>query len=62
MAYLACDKDGQEVIFTERPRRFRSVWIEKEKTKNKYVELPHGSIAKLIGRELTWEDEPVELK
>lgn len=25
------------------------------------VELPKGSIKKLIGRELTWEDEPVEL-
>ena len=24
--------------------------------------LPPGSIAKLIGRELTWEDEPYELK
>ena len=26
-----------------------------------YVELPKGSIAKLIGRELKWDDEPVEL-
>ncbi len=26
------------------------------------IELPKGSIRKLIGRELTWEDEPVELK
>lgn len=25
------------------------------------IELPSGSIAKLIGRELTWEDEPYEL-
>ena len=25
------------------------------------LEFPKGSIAKLIGRELTWEDEPVEL-
>lgn len=24
--------------------------------------LPFGTIKKLIGRELTWEDEPVELK
>ena len=24
--------------------------------------LPHGSIKKLIGRKLSWEDEPVELK
>lgn len=26
------------------------------------IELPVGSIEKLIGRELTWEDKPVELK
>lgn len=26
------------------------------------IELPKGSIKKLIGRELTWDDEPVELK
>lgn len=26
------------------------------------IVLPKGSIKKLIGRELTWEDEPVELK
>ena len=29
---------------------------------SKYVLLPKGSIKKLIGRELTFEDEPVELK
>lgn len=27
-----------------------------------YVELPKGSIKKLIVRELSWNDEPVELK
>ena len=26
------------------------------------VELPNGSIFKLIGRELSWNDEPVEIK
>ena len=25
-------------------------------------QLPKGSIKKLIGKELTWKDEPVELK
>ena len=28
---------------------------------NKFVELPKGSIKALIGRELSWSDEPVEL-
>lgn len=26
------------------------------------ISLPKGSIKKLIGRDLTWEDNPVELK
>jgi len=26
-----------------------------------HVTLPQGSIKKLIGRELTWDDEPVEI-
>lgn len=26
------------------------------------ISLPKGSIKKLIGRDLSWEDEPVELK
>lgn len=29
---------------------------------NVSIFLPRGTIKKLIGRELTWEDEPVELK
>ena len=61
MAYLTCDKDGTEVIFSEKPKRFRSVWINQSNTIEKYVELPYGSIVKLIDRELTWEDEPVEI-
>ena len=27
-----------------------------------YLNLPKGSIKRLIGRELTWSDDPVELK
>ena len=63
MAYLAVDADGTEVVFSERPKRFRSVWVSQEKALiDKYIELPRGSIAKLIGRELTWEDEPVMIE
>ena len=29
---------------------------------DKNLNLPKGSIKRLIGRELSWEDEPVELK
>ncbi|MCI9284342.1 MAG: fructan hydrolase [Muribaculaceae bacterium] len=64
MAFVATDKDGSEWIYERKPfRKFRDddAWspsgLERE-----CLELPSGSIRKLIGRELTWEDEPVELK
>ena len=61
-AWVAVDADGSECIFREEPyRRERGVWFSSSLS-NKFVELPKGSIKALIGRELTFEDEPVELK
>ena len=68
MAFVAVDKDGEEIICDHKPLReptdedgfgyiVPTFWDAENR-----VELPPGSIAKLIGRELTWEDEPVELK
>ena len=38
-------------------------WLFKWRDKtNNMMTLPKGSIEKLIGRKLTWEDEPVELE
>ncbi len=75
MAYLAVNKNGQEVISGNKPdrctnegfqARFNNAtqWCEFEDyvgSCNLVVFLPKGSIKKLIGCELTWEDEPVEL-
>lgn len=58
MAWLAVDKDGSEWITTDKPYRFDDVWYEDYEQ----VKLSKGSIQKLIGRSLTWEDEPVELE
>lgn len=67
MAFLAVDKDGTEVIFSETPVRGTNKlkgnltkWALSSNTA-KYIILPNGSIEKLIGRKLTWEDEPVEI-
>ena len=67
MAYLAVDKDGTEVIFDVKPVRGtnnikdnRNQWTLNSVT-SKYIVLPKGSIEKLIGRILTWDDEPVEI-
>ena len=70
MAWVAVDKDKTETIFAFCPRRANSsrYALGKEELKTmwvdggRYVILPTGSIQKLIGRKLTWSDEPVELK
>ena len=63
MAYLAVDLDKSEWIYESKPTRqqYKEVWCC-EGELDSMIELPKGSIAKLIGRELTWSDEPVELK
>ena len=66
MAWVAVNRYGDEYIFEAMPERFYCVWAptfcEHENRVYDYVELPKGSIKKLIGRELSWNDEPVELK
>jgi len=56
--WLAVDKDGRESLFVNCPERVFSVW-DIDNT-NQFVDVPSGTIEKLIGRKLTWEDEPVE--
>lgn len=69
MAWVAVDSLNQELIFRNEP--FRDIdtdymvtyhgWFDE--IRNSWgIELPKGSIKKLTGKDLTWEDEPVELK
>lgn len=64
MAWVACDKDETEKISNGTLLRYYGKsWYNKDINGfDQSVELPYGSIQKLIGRTLTWEDEPVELK
>lgn len=77
MAWVAVDKYGREWIFAYKPYRTdpnRSLyklwepefWSDEDVSEygNEHtgISLPKGSIKKLIGWDLTWEDEPVELK
>lgn len=74
MAQVACGICGEELVFVNKPHRrisknefyfdendiYKYEWID-----DKYcgcINLPRGSIKKLIGRELSWNDEPIELK
>lgn len=66
MAWVAVNKDGTELIgedeywFKRVDRRGR--WFPSDDFATPIFELPRGSIEKLIGRKLTWNDEPIELK
>ena len=64
MAYLTVDEEENESIFSQEPIRGKyrdriGYWKRQEGSE---IWLPKGSIEKLIGKKLTWEDEPVELK
>lgn len=71
MIYLCVDKDGTERIiecevYCERrmgkePFRDKECWGYAPHN-DACIQLPKGTIKKIIGHELTWEDEPVELK
>lgn len=62
MAWLAVDKDGDEFIFAECPTRYGEIWVNRFNFQDDIIDLPSGSIEKLIGKVLTWSDEPVELR
>ena len=62
MAWVAVDKDGEEYIYEHKPSRDKILMVYLNVEETNYVTLPKGSIKKLIGRDLTWEDNPVELK
>jgi hypothetical protein len=62
MAWLVVDgRDNTESVFEYKPIRANTgdFWHD---CGGNCVELPQGTIKKLIGRELTWDDNPVELK
>lgn len=66
MAWVAVHKYGEESIFKCNPKRTDMFWTDEHWVGIQYynsdIALPKGTIKKLIGRELTWEDNPVELK
>ena len=64
MSWVAVDGwDGAEVVFNVKPRYSdkRNAWLI-DGDDDAAIILPKGSIKKLIGRGLTWQDNPVELK
>lgn len=57
MAWLAVDSDGTEYIYGAQPSREGTRFMSYFEC----IHIPKGTINKLIGRELSFTDEPVEL-
>lgn len=68
MAWVAVHENGYEGIFSNKPTRGGKLHLwydglnDGGTSYDTEIPLPKGSIKKLIGRNLTWNDEPVELK
>lgn len=60
--YLAVDADGTECKFTTKPFRSIPMFIGEDSswdTTSAWEQLEEGTIEKLIGRVITWDDNPV---
>ena len=66
MAWVAVDSLGNEYIYANKPVFDSGYWCDVITIDHYYydteIHLPKGTIKKLIGKDLTWQDEPVELK
>ena len=56
MAWLCVEYKGSEYICSNEPKKMANFYVCRD-----FVKLPKGTIKKLIGKELTWKDKPVEL-
>ena len=58
MAWIAVDEDKDEWIYMQKPERVGACY---DTVSDDCQLLPDGTIKRLIGRKLTWDDEPVEI-
>lgn len=66
MAWLCVDRDGTEIVSPVQPIRDFDEWnCYRENAEGWYdnygITLTKGTIKKIIGRDLKWEDEPIEI-
>jgi hypothetical protein len=60
VAWLCVNLNGDENVSENKPFRTGAIGLNSWDNDEQLVYLPKGSIKRLIGRDLTWEDEPVE--
>lgn len=72
IVFLAVNKNGDEVILDNIPARQEEIWTDERSAHddeyfsvedhNSAIVLPKGTIRRLTGRNLTWEDDPISFK
>lgn len=63
MTYLATDQDGSEYMYFKKPQRQEhGAWAVPDGSLSDSLFLPRGTIEKILGHPLTWNDEPQEIK
>ena len=69
MAWLAISPKGQERIFRNKPTFDWFEWLDEEEfyaecqsfETSTEIDLPSGTIEKILGRTLTFEESPIEI-
>ena len=59
MAWIAVDEDEQGYVYDKKPTRYNDEWCN---MKSEITAISDYAIQLIVGRDLTWEDEPVEVK
>lgn len=62
MAWVAVDYSGEYISTKEPFKNMLDIGYYGFHKDSNYVRLPKGTIKKIIGKELKWEDGPIELK
>jgi hypothetical protein len=64
MAWVAVDIDGSEYMYNYKPVRILKYknWYNRTVCNAKHIKLPKGTIEKLIGIKLTWDNDCIKLK
>jgi hypothetical protein len=60
--YYCVDKDGSEWCSNDKPARGQLIDGEYSWFAESILILPKGTIKKITGKPLTWEDEPIEVE
>lgn len=65
--YFAVNKSGTEIASNTKPERYETAWLCLSENVAGWdddysVLLPKGTIKKLTGKDLTWNDEPIEME